>query len=71
MKQQLFAKKIQGNALSLNNNKNLIKKQSLQIGLNETITTKFLDGDYVILDFGQEMNGGIRILTYFAKNVRI
>ena len=71
MKQQLFAKKIQGNALSLNNNKNLIKKQSLQIGLNETITTKFLGGDYVILDFGQEMNGGIRILTYFAKNVRI
>ena len=45
---------------------NLLKKQPLQIGLSERYTAKFLDGDYIILDFGKEMCGGIRILTYHS-----
>lgn len=49
---------------------NLIKKQDLQIGLVETAVAKFSSGGYVILDFDKEMNGGIRIFTYLATNVK-
>jgi hypothetical protein len=50
---------------------NLLKKQELQIGLSEKLTSTFQEGDYVILDFGVEICGGIRILTFKAKNVPI
>lgn len=49
---------------------NLIKKQDLQIGLAETKVAQFSEGGYVILDFGKEMNGGVRILTFQATNVK-
>lgn len=49
---------------------NLIKQQDLQIGLVETSVAKFSAGGYVILDFEKEMNGGIRIFTYLATNVK-
>ena len=45
----------------------LLKKQPLQIGLSEKGTTDFSCGDYIILDFGKEMCGGIRILTFLSK----
>lgn len=41
----------------------LLKKQPLQIGLSEQRTVPFASGDHLILDFGSEMCGGIRILT--------
>ena len=50
---------------------NLIKKQPMQIGLAERETSAFSHGGYVILDYGKEMNGGIRILTFLAENVKI
>ena len=52
---------------------NLLKKQILQVGLAETVTTVFDRGDYVILDFGVEMCGGLRILTagFDSAQVRI
>ena len=52
---------------------NLLKKQTLQIGFSEKCIATFFDGDYVILDFGKEMCGGIRILTYHSdkSNVRL
>ena len=50
---------------------NLIKKQPMQIGLAERETASFTDGSYVILDYGKEMNGGIRILTFLTKNAKI
>lgn len=50
--------------------KNLLKKQLLQIGLAETKVAKFSAGGHVILDFEKEMNGGVRILTFLATNVR-
>ena len=43
---------------------NLLVKKPLQIGLSETCTTVFEGGGYVILDFGKEMCGGIRLLTF-------
>lgn len=50
---------------------NLFKKQPLQIALAERQTTVFEDGDYVILDFGLELCGGVRILTHKAKNIPV
>ena len=52
---------------------NLLKKQTLQIGLAETLTTDFARGDYVVLDFGAELCGGLRILYagYSPSAVRI
>ena len=52
-------------------NCNLLKKQPLQIGLAEKNTTLFCENEYVILDFGEELCGGIRILTYTAKNIPV
>lgn len=49
----------------------LLQKQPLQIGLAETKTTVFEEGTYVILDFGVELCGGVRILTYKAKNIPV
>ena len=42
---------------------NLLKKQRLQIDLNEPYVAKTQKGSYIILDYGQEMRGGIRILA--------
>ena len=47
----------------------LLKAQPLQIGLDEKEVTLFHSGDSVILDFGEELSGGVRILTYRAKNI--
>ena len=49
----------------------LLKKQTLQIGLAEKNTTFFDANDSVILDFGEELSGGIRILTFQGKNVPV
>ena len=57
--------------VSREESRNLIKKQVLQIDLNEQATTTFSKGTYVILDYGKEMNGGVRILTYKSDDVRI
>ncbi len=48
------------------NTKNLLQKQDLQISITESPGTTFEKGGYVILDFGKELCGGIRILTYFS-----
>jgi len=49
----------------------LLKKQPLQIGLTEIYTTAFGKGDHLILDYGKEMNGGVRILTFFGQGTKI
>ena len=48
----------------------LLKRQPTQIGLNEMQTAEIADG-YVIVDFGKEMNGGVRILTFLSQNCRV
>ena len=51
---------------------NLLKKQSLQIGISETKTVSFEKDGYVILDFGKELCGSLRILTVISDGkVRI
>lgn len=49
----------------------LYEKQPLQIGLSERKTTVLETNDYLILDFGAEVCGGVRILTYHASNVSV
>ncbi len=49
----------------------LLAKKPLQIGLTELMTTKVSDGGYLVLDFGQQMCGSIRILTFQAENATV
>lgn len=51
--------------------KSLTRKQELQIGFSLPYAAYFKDGDYVILDFGKEMCGGVRILTGSPANAKI
>ena len=53
------------------NVKNLIKKQPLQIGLGERKTTIFNENEYIILDFGKEHCGGVRIFTYRGGDIPV
>ena len=70
MKQYVLPKKLfkDKKTISL---KNLKKKQPLQIGLTEPNVTCFSKGEHIILDFGAEICGGIRILTHAADNVPV
>ncbi len=49
----------------------LLKKQPLQIDLFEEHTVHFQAGDFIVLDFGKEMCGGVRILTTEPKAEKI
>ncbi len=49
----------------------LLKKQTLQIGLSESDITLFHSGEFVILDFGEELSGGVRVLTYKANDIPV
>ncbi len=51
---------------NVENAKNLLIKKPLQIDLYEPIFSSVKKG-YVILDFGKEMNGGVRILTCLVE----
>ena len=70
MREYIFPKGIKVQYL-VKNEDTLLKKQPMQIGLAERETSVFSEGGYVILDYGKEMNGGIRILTYLGENVKI
>ncbi|MBQ8393753.1 MAG: alpha-L-rhamnosidase [Clostridia bacterium] len=70
MTEYIFPKRIKDRQ-AVNDCGALLKKQAMQIGLAETETATFNNGEYVILDYGKEMNGGVRILTYLAQGVRI
>ncbi len=56
---------------NIDNAEALLKKKPLQIGLNEQDVAFITKGGYVILDFGAETRGGIRILTYHCNDVRV
>ena len=70
MIQYIFPKKIVKSRL-FSDVKNLLCRQSLQIGLSETTTATVKNDGYIILDYGKEMNGSIRILTFKANNTKI
>ena len=70
MKQTLFPVKI----IVENGAENaaaLLRKKPDQIGLAEFDLAGFSCGSSVTLDFGKEMNGGIRILTFSAENTPV
>lgn len=45
----------------------LLQEKSLQIGLSEPCVTAIKSGGALILDFGEELSGGVRILTHCAN----
>lgn len=53
---------------ALNNEKSLLKDSDSQINVGETNLFSMDGKGYIVLDFGQELCGGIRILTHFDKN---
>lgn len=54
------------------NAENLLKEKELQIGLIERETTEIKGVGHIVLDYGKEISGGVRILTYRVKgNKRI
>lgn len=69
MREYIFPKKIKEEK-GVTSKQNLLFKKPLQIGLDEKFFTEF-DGGFVVLDFGKELNGGIRILTYVSDNVKV
>lgn len=59
---------------AVENADSLLEKKGLQIGLSEPETAEIKDTGYLILDFGREQSGGIRILTHSVsgdKRVRL
>lgn len=52
----------------------LMNESILQIGLSEAKIFSMIGKTYIILDFGKELSGGIRLLTYHAdgnKKIRL
>ncbi len=70
MIETIYAKKIVA-CQNTTNVEKLLQKQSLQIGLNEQNIASFSNESYAILDFGLELNGGVRILAFHAQNTRV
>ena len=55
---------------NLENSEALLNKKPLQIGLSETDCAVLRGKACVILDFGKELSGGARILTYAARGTK-
>lgn len=48
----------------------LFHKKDLQIGLNEPDIVKFQPNSAIVLDFGKEIRGGVRIFTYETQDIK-
>ena len=70
MKQHIFPCRIVACSGIADADRLLIKKD-LQIAVREISTSRAEAGAYIILDFGKEMCGGLRILTYTANATKI
>ena len=58
----------------VDNADNLLKTKVLQIGLNEKDLAVFHSGSHIILDFGKELSGSLRFLSYTTEgsgNIRV
>lgn len=66
MKQIIYPKRIVKSD-KVTDAKNLLIKKDEQIDLYEPVVTRVEEGGYIILDFGKEMCGGIRILTHASS----
>lgn len=63
MKQNIFPVRIVESSAT-QDLQNLLVKKELQVSLTESKVTSFCAGGHVILDFGMQMSGGVRILTF-------
>ncbi len=70
MREFLIPKKIIA-ASGVKNAKSLLIKKDKQIGLDETSVAEFEAGSYIILDFGKEICGGVRLLTYMSDKLPV
>lgn len=49
---------------------NLLKEQENQSGLSETELTKIKGKGFIVLDYGEELCGGIRIATFLTEEYK-
>ena len=70
MKQHIFPSRIVEFS-GIADAENLLLRKDLQIAVREASYSTTDDGAYIILDFGKEMCGGLRILTLSANAVKI
>ncbi len=63
MENYVFPVKILNSNGDIKNINNLFIKKELQIGLNEPVNTIMNEDSNILLDFGKELCGGIRILV--------
>ncbi len=70
MKSYVFPKTVKLSK-SFENEASLLRKKDLQIGLAEADVATVKEGGYIILDFGKEISGGVRILTFKARTVSV
>ena len=56
---------------NVENANSLLKRKSMQIGLNETDYAEITNGGYIILDYGVETRGGVRIFTFLGDSPRV
>lgn len=66
----ILPKKIIYNSGDVKREENLFIAKPLQIGLNEPLTASVKGKASIIFDFGEELSGGVRLLTYSAKGNR-
>lgn len=62
--QYIYPKRIVKSEGDFSGEKLLFTKKVLQIGLKEPQVLRVKGGGYLILDFGEELSGGVRILTH-------
>ena len=62
-----YAVKVIATQGNVKNVEGLMQEKPLQIGLNEPNLCEMKGKSYIILDFGKELSGGARILTYYAR----
>ena len=66
----ILPKKIIYTSGDVKREENLFIAKPLQIGLNEPLTASVKGKASIIFDFGEELSGGVRLLTYSAKGNR-
>lgn len=71
MKKYLLPKKIILVDGEIKNTNNLFVKKDMQIGLSESSFTEMVGQSTLLLDFGQEICGGIRLLIYNFTNLPV
>ncbi len=64
----LFPKRVLLCSDGVENADGLLKRKTLQIGLGNEECTVFRGGSFVALDFGREVQGGIRILSHIMND---